>query len=130
MDLIHRLIEWCAIGIELLAVAVMVAGVLVFATTRGTIGYVLRRQADVAGESHRQQLGRPLLLGLELLVAADVIRTVALEPTLTNVAVLGLLVLVRTFLSWSLSVEMEGRWPWQGHLANSREPAITRRESA
>jgi uncharacterized membrane protein len=53
------------------------------------------------------------LLGLELLVAADVVRTVALEPTLKNVGVLGLLVLIRTFLSWSLTVEMEGRWPWQ-----------------
>jgi uncharacterized membrane protein len=54
-----------------------------------------------------------LLLGLELLVAADVVRTVALEPTLNNVAILGLLVVVRTFLSWSMSVEVEGRWPWQ-----------------
>jgi hypothetical protein len=49
----------------------------------------------------------------EFLVAADVVRTVALEPTLDNVAVLGLLVLVRTFLSWTLTVEIEGRWPWQ-----------------
>jgi uncharacterized membrane protein len=53
------------------------------------------------------------LLGLEILVAADVIRTVALDPTLESVAVLGLLVLVRTFLSWSIIVEIEGRWPWQ-----------------
>ena len=55
-----------------------------------------------------------MLLGLELLVAADVVRTVAIEPTLSNVAVLGLLVAVRTILSWSLAVEMEGSWPWQG----------------
>jgi uncharacterized membrane protein len=52
-------------------------------------------------------------LGLEILVAADIIRTVALEATLQSVAILGLLVLVRTFLSWALAVEMEGRWPWQ-----------------
>jgi uncharacterized membrane protein len=52
-------------------------------------------------------------LGLEILVAADIIRTVVLEPTLTNVLVLGLLVLIRTFLSWALILEIEGRWPWQ-----------------
>ena len=57
------------------------------------------------------------MIGLEILVAADIIRTVALEPTLTNVAILGILVLVRTFLSWSLVVEIEGRWPWQAARA-------------
>ena len=61
----------------------------------------------------RDRLGRVLLLGLEILVAADIVRTVALEPSFQNVAVLGLLVLVRTFLSWSIVVEIEGRWPWQ-----------------
>jgi hypothetical protein len=60
-------------------------------------------------------LGKALLLGLELMVAADVIRTVTFEPTVANVAVLGSLVLVRTFLSWSMSVELEGQWPWQAH---------------
>ena len=61
----------------------------------------------------RQRLGRAILLGLELLVAADIIRTVAITPTLESVAVLGLIVLVRTFLSWSLEVELNGHWPWQ-----------------
>ena len=63
---------------------------------------------------HKVRLGRALLLGLELLVAADIIRTVALEPTLPNVMILAVLVVVRTFLSWSLIVEMEGHWPWKG----------------
>jgi len=54
-----------------------------------------------------------LLLGLEFLVAADIIRTVALSPTMQNVVTLGLLVLIRTFLSWALVVEVEGTWPWQ-----------------
>ena len=58
-------------------------------------------------------LGRALLLGLETLVAADIVRTVALEATLESVAILGLLVLIRTFLTWALVVEIEGRWPWQ-----------------
>jgi len=60
----------------------------------------------------RHRVGRALLLGLEILVAADIIRTVVLEPTLANVLVLGLLVLIRTFLSWSLVLEIEERWPW------------------
>ena len=62
---------------------------------------------------YRHSLARTLMLGLELLVAADVVRTVALEPTLQSVSVLGLLVLIRIILGWSLVVEIEGRWPWQ-----------------
>jgi uncharacterized membrane protein len=62
----------------------------------------------------RQQLGQAILLGLELLVAGDIIRTVAGSPTLLNIAVLGIIVLIRTFLSFSLEVELTGRWPWQG----------------
>lgn len=58
-------------------------------------------------------VGKGLLLGLGLLIAADVIRTVTLEPTLENVAALGVLVVVRTFLSWSLMIELNRRWPWQ-----------------
>ncbi len=61
----------------------------------------------------RQDLGRGILLGLEFLVAADIIRTVAVTPTLQSVAVLGLIVLIRTFLSMALQVEVEGRLPWQ-----------------
>ena len=60
----------------------------------------------------RRRLGKSLLLGLELLVAADIIETVTLERTMQNVLMLAVLVLVRTFLSWSLIVEMEGHWPW------------------
>ena len=64
---------------------------------------------------------RALLLGLEILVAADVIRTVALEPTLNNVVILGILVLIRTFLGWSLVVEIEERWPWQVSQSRSKD---------
>lgn len=113
METIHQIVEWCATGIELLAVAVIIAGVLMVAVTQGTVRYLFRLKHKGAYESYKQQLIRPLLMGLELMVAADVIRTVVLEPTISNVAMLGLLVLVRTLLSWSLAVEMEGRWPWQ-----------------
>ena len=61
----------------------------------------------------RGQLGRAILVGLELLVAADIIRTVAVTPTLESVAVLAGIVVIRTFLSWSLELEISGRWPWQ-----------------
>ncbi len=65
----------------------------------------------------RVGLARAILLGLEILVAADIIRTVAVQPTLENVTVLGVIVLVRTILSFTLTVEIEGRWPWQAKPA-------------
>lgn len=75
---------------------------------------VARREApDAAFRSLRQNLGRAILLGLEFLVAADIIRTVSTIPTLRQVAVLGAIVAIRTFLSFTLEVEIEGRWPWQ-----------------
>ncbi len=70
----------------------------------------------------RQQLGRSILLGLELLVAADIIRTVAVTPTLSSVAVLAAIVLIRTFLSFSLELEITGRWPWQKTSKPSTPP--------
>jgi uncharacterized membrane protein len=121
METIHLLIEWAAIGIEMLAVATIVAAVAFTAITRGTVRYLFKLDEQGAYESYKHQLGKGLLLGLELLVAADVIRTVALEPTLNNVAILGLLVVVRTFLSWSMMVEIEGRWPWQGKTESPRQ---------
>jgi len=99
--------------IELLAVIIIVGAVVL-----GTGQYIwerIRRREDTTTSytRYKQGLGRSLLLGLEILVAADVIRTVALEQTLDSIISLGLLVLVRTFLSWALVVEIEGRWPWQ-----------------
>jgi uncharacterized membrane protein len=113
IETIRAAIEWAALGIEILGAVVIFAGVLRVAITRGTVRFLMKIDVPGAYDSYKHQIGRSLLLGLEFLVAADVIRTVALEPTLNNVAVLGLLVLVRTFLSWSLTVEIEGRWPWQ-----------------
>ncbi len=106
-------IELASLFIEVLAVAIIMVAVLY-----GTAKFISRTSRIQLPEeerftSYKQTLGRALLLGLEILVAADVVRTVALEPTLQSVTVLGLLVVIRTFLSWSLVVEMEGRWPWQ-----------------
>ena len=112
MEIIHHVIEWIALGIELLAVAVIVSAVIILAIRRGTIRYLFHLGEPGAYESYKHILARALLLGLELLVAADVVRTVALDPTLANIAILGVLVVVRTVLSWSMSVEVEGHWPW------------------
>ena len=113
VEMIRSVFEWAALLIEVLGAGIIVAGVIKVAITRGTIRYLFQLGQPGAYENYKHQLGKTLLLGLEFLVAADVVRTVALEPTLTNVAVLGLLVLIRTFLSWSLTVEIDGRWPWQ-----------------
>jgi len=113
IETIRGAIEWAALGIEILGAIVIFAGVMRVAITRGTVRFLAKLDEPGAYDNYKHQIGRSLLLGLEFLVAADLIRTVALEPTLDNVAVLGLLVLVRTFLSWSLTVEIEGRWPWQ-----------------
>ncbi|MDH6238165.1 DUF1622 domain-containing protein [Cryobacterium sp. CG_9.6] len=103
-------IEVAGSAVEAAGVIAIVMGVvlaLVFAVTR-----LLRRQSGVYGR-FRRFLARSILLGLELLVAADIIRTVAVGPTLEGVGVLALVVLIRTFLSWALELEITGRWPWQ-----------------
>ena len=77
-----------------------------------------KRQARSAESGdYRIRIGRTLLLGLEILVAADIVKTVALEPTFSSLGVLAGLVLVRTFLSWTLMLEIEGRWPWRAAAA-------------
>ena len=107
-----RWIEYAATGIELLAVLIITA--VIFVATVLYLLRVLSARADAnTYKNYRHGVARALLLGLEILVAADVIRTVALAPSLQNVLVLGLLVLIRTFLGWSLVVEIEERWPWQ-----------------
>lgn len=109
-------LEW--IDVASLAIEVVVVLIIVVAVLYGTRRYLYRffqgrhRAAD-DDTQHKHGLGRSLLLGLEILVGADVVRTVALEPTFASVAVLGLLVVICTFLSWPLAVEIEGRWPWQ-----------------
>lgn len=104
-------IEGVSIAIEVLAIAIIVVGILYASFL--ILYRLLRRRVEDHYTTYKAILGRSLLLGLEILVAADIIRTVALDPTLESIAELGLLVLVRTFLSWSIIVEIEGRWPWQ-----------------
>jgi len=113
-------IEASAQAIETLAVILIVV-VIAVATAYYVIGYVVRRANDpTAYDDYRRRIGRALLLTLEILVAADIVRTVTLDNTLRSIAGLGLLVLIRTFLSWSLMLEIEGRWPWQRRTEGAR----------
>ena len=123
----HIIAEYAALGIEMLAVALIVAAVVILTIQQGAIRHILQIGKAGVYDTYKHQLGKALLLGLELMVAADVVRTVTFEPTLANVAILGVLVLVRTFLSWAMSVEIEGRWPWQGQAHSEVETASDKR---
>ncbi len=97
--------------INLFAVAVILAGFMIAVGS-----YVQRFEGFGAGENFSKfkiELGRALTLGLEILVVADVIETITVEPTFSSLAVLAALVVVRTAVSWTLALEIEGRWPWQ-----------------
>ncbi len=116
MNLEETTIHW--VEIAAMAIGVLAATIIVIAVVYSTVRFLVqiivhreRREKDY--KAFRERLAKALMLGLELLVAADIIETVALETTLETVTVLGLLVLIRILLSWSLTVETEGRWPWQ-----------------
>jgi uncharacterized membrane protein len=110
-----RILEWIEVAawaIDILAVVIIVAAIF-YAMTHYLFQAIFHPEAEDRYKQLKVRLSKALLLGLEILVAADIVRTVALEATLQAVVVLGLLVLIRTFLSWALVVEIEGRWPWQ-----------------
>lgn len=105
-------LHWTTRGIEIVGIATIVIGAVAASAL-----YLFHTVRDGAREREyhrfRSSLGRAILLGLEFLVAADIIATVAIDPTLESVAVLAGVVLVRTFLSFALEVEIHGRWPWR-----------------
>ena len=103
-----EIIETVGKAIDGVGVAVIAVGALISAA-----GVIPRLKTGSAYRVFREQLGRSILLGLEFLVAADIIRTVAVTPDARSVAVLGGIVLIRTFLSFSLQLEVTGYWPWQ-----------------
>jgi uncharacterized membrane protein len=107
---LREFVEGAGTAVEIAGV-LLIAGGLLFATVR----CALNRDGIASSryQRYRHDLGRAILLGLEVLVAADIVRTVAFTPTMDSVLVLGLIVAIRTFLSWSLALELEGRWPWQ-----------------
>jgi len=106
----QQIVESVGMIIDGVGVAVIVLGIIA-ATGRALL--VAPPPGLDRYMAYRQNLGRAILLGLELLVAGDIIKTVAVAPTLQNMIVLGAIVLIRTFLSFSLELEINGRWPWQ-----------------
>ncbi|MHB8119705.1 MAG: DUF1622 domain-containing protein [Methanothrix sp.] len=108
---ISDLVRSFSSAIELLGVLLIVSGVFC-ASSNALIGYKRKLDPLLIYNQLKTGIARTLLLGLEILVAADVIRTVALQPSIENLESLGLLILIRTVLSWALIVEIEERWPW------------------
>ena len=117
MMLVERLVPWVTGSLELAGIAATLIGALAatLSVARQRHGY--SSASMELYDSYRRQLSRGILLGLEFLVAADIIGTVAVEPTFRSVGVLGLIVLIRTFLSFTLEAEITGRWPWQSQAA-------------
>lgn len=118
---IRAAVDAIGLGVDALGVGVIVAAIAIagFGFVRGLL------RAEPFATSYRQlrqSIGQGILLGLELLVAGDIIRTVVVGPTFASVGVLAVIVLVRTFLSFSLQVELTGRWPWQSGLDGTASP--------
>jgi len=101
--------------------AVLAITIAVVAAIVGAIRTRTHSDWATAFTTFKRYMGLGLLIGLDLLIAGDIIKTVTLDPTLENAAVLGLLVLIRTFLSWTIVLEVNGRWPWQPAPPGSSE---------
>lgn len=95
-----------SVGVLVIVVGALVASAVFLRTFR-------KAPAGLAYRTYRRQLGRSIILGLEFLIAGDIVRTVIVADTLENVAILGLIILIRSFLGVTLHLEVEGRWPWQ-----------------
>lgn len=119
MNYYREIMELVGSVVDAAGVFVIVIGAII-ATGR----FLTRPRTDFGSSyrAYRQGLGRAILLGLEILIAGDIIRTVVVAPTLENVLILGLIVVIRTFLSMALQLEVDGRWPWQ-HPEESKPPA-------
>lgn len=126
MPTFREAVETIGLAIDAAGVAAIVLGIAI-ASVRFVATY---RRAPDPYRRLRQDVGRGILLGLEFLVAADIIRTVAVDPTLDNVLVLGLIVLIRTFLSMALQVELEGRVPWRRSASRARGEMLEEGEVA
>jgi uncharacterized membrane protein len=109
-------VELAGHAAEIAGVALIIGGIVV-----ASLRYAVA--APPAGTSryqrYRQDVGRAILLGLEVLIAADIVQTVTLKPTMDGVIALAVIVAIRTFLSWSLALELDGKWPWQRTAAGT-----------
>ncbi len=111
-ELVKPMAEWCAALIEATGIALITLAAL-YALLFALYRWLQVRDIVAAFDKARQHLGQGILLGLEFLMAADIIHTVAIELTFTSVGVLTVVILIRTFLSFTLDVELTGNWPWQ-----------------
>lgn len=111
-EIIKPAAEWCAAIVEALGIGVITAAAL-YTLVIAALRLLKKDAPETIFQQVRQRPGRGILLGLELLVAADIIHTVAVELSFETVGVLAIIVLIRTFLSFTLEVELTGRWPWQ-----------------
>lgn len=119
-EFVRPIAEWCAAGVELLGLAVIILFAALSLVTGAALLIKGHEKEDVF-KKIRQMLGYGILLGLELLIAADIIHTVAVELTFESVGVLALVVVIRTFLSFTLDLELTGRWPWQKHSYGAKK---------
>jgi uncharacterized membrane protein len=125
--MIHEWVDFAALGLEILAIVIMVTFIAV-GTVLALIRY--RRKDEGTYARYRVVLARTLQIGLELLVAADIVRTVSTPLTASNLVLLGGVIVVRTFLSWTLSLEIESRWPWQRERQPDADPERAARTTA
>ena len=107
---IHKIIEIVALFIEILAV-IVIAGAIFYNVIKLALN--INKRSPKFFKAYKDNIGKSLQTGLEFLVAADIIRTVIIDPTMDSVIILGGLVLIRTFLSWSIIIESENRLPWK-----------------
>ena len=112
MEISRQIFEYLVLALEYASAGIILFGIL-FATISSIVRFFKKTNRPKIYHSFRVMVGRCILLGLEILIAADIIRSLALSLTLRSVGLLGLIILIRTFLSFSLEVEMNGRWPWQ-----------------
>lgn len=112
IEVVKPYAEWAAGVIEALGISIIFV-FAIYVLTYGAIRLIREGGVETVIHPVRQRLGGGILLGLEFLVAADIIHTVAVELTFETVGVLAIIVLIRTFLSFTLDVELTGRWPWQ-----------------
>lgn len=117
---VQHFIELAGTAAEVAGVVLIVGGLLL----AGVRALFAHGDARRRLERYRQDMGRAILLGLEVLVAADIVRTVAFTPTMESVQVLAVIVAIRSFLSWSLALELDGHWPWQ-RARTAADPAPT-----
>lgn len=111
MNDFDQLLETIGKGVELIGVAIMLIGGI--GATFKYFSHLYLNNLGNAYHTYRSSLGRAILLGLEFLVAGDIIGTVAIEPTYESLGILAIIVGIRTFLSFSLEAEIDGHWPWQ-----------------